>query len=155
MIYLLLVVGLVLIYFSLKPDKFTGKKNNFNGVLQNKINTKDIESIIEDMKYLSERVENIEGSLLLIEEKLNSNVDQDIYNVDEIINPPVLNTEEFEIIHTNDELKIIETEPQVIEKTTLNDTLYQLYDEGKTVDEISSITRIGKGEILLRLGLRK
>jgi hypothetical protein len=155
MIYLLLVVGLILIYLSLKSDKFTGKKNNFNGVLQNKINTKDIESIIEDMKYLSERVENIEGSLLLIEEKLNSNVNQDIYNVDEIINPPVLNTEEFEIIHANDELKVIETEPQAIEKTTLNDTLYQLYDEGKTVDEISSITRIGKGEILLRLGLRK
>jgi predicted transcriptional regulator len=156
MVYLLLVIGLVLIYFSLKSDKLTGKKNSFSRVLQNKVDTKDIESIIEEMKYLSDRVENIETSLLLFEEKLNyNNVKEDIYDVDEIINSSVLNTEELEIVHANDELKTIETDPQVIEKTTLNDTLYQLYDEGKTVEEISSITRIGKGEILLRLGLRK
>jgi hypothetical protein len=156
MVYLLLVIGLVLIYFSLKSDKLTGKKNSFSRALQNKIDTKDIESIIEEMKYLSDRVENIETSLLLFEEKLNyNNVKEDIYDVDEIINSSVLNTEELEIIHANDELKTKETESQVIEKITLNDTLYQLYDEGKTVEEISSITRIGKGEILLRLGLRK
>jgi nitrogen fixation-related uncharacterized protein len=156
MVYLLLVIGLVLIYFSLKSDKLKDKKNNFSRVLQNKIDTKDIEKLIEDMKYFSGRIENIESSLLLIEEKLNfNNANEDIYEVGEIINSPVLNPEELEIIQDNNELKTIENESQIIEKISLNDTLYQLYDEGKTVDEISSITRIGKGEILLRLGIRK
>ena len=156
MVYLLLVIGLVLIYFSLKSNKLTDKKNDFSRILKNNINTKDIEKLIEEMQYFSGRVENIETSLLLIEEKLNyKNVNDDIYDDNEIINSPVLNTEELEITQANNELKTIETESQVIEKITLNDTLYKLYDEGKTVDEISSITRIGKGEILLRLGLRK
>lgn len=156
MVYLLLVIGLVLIYFSLKSDKLTDKKNDFSRVLQNRNDKKDIEKLTEDMKYFSDRIENIEASLLLIEEKLNfNNANEDIYEIKEIINSPLLNTAEIEIIHDNTELETIKTEPQVVEKISLNDTLYQLYDEGKTVDEISSITRIGKGEILLRLGIRK
>jgi hypothetical protein len=152
MVYLLLVIGLVLIYFSLKSEKPSGKGINFSTVLQNKIDSKDIESIIEQMKYFSDRIENIEASLLLIEEKLPYD---NVNNPANKVQFPELNSNDLEIIQDNAEPKLMETNPQAIENKTLNDTLYQLYDEGSSIDEISSITRIGKGEILLRLGFRK
>lgn len=146
MVYLLLGIGLVLIYFSQKSSKTTARKMDFKRVLQSQIDAKDIMSAMEELKELSDRVENIEASLLLIEDKLPFN------NVDasKDVEYKTLSPE-----GNKEEQKSLETIEEVAETITLNDTLYKLYDEGKSVDEISSITRIGKGEILLRLGLRK
>lgn len=156
MVYLLLVIGLVLIYFSLRYDKPSDRGKNFSTVLQNNINTMELEEVIEELNDFSDRIENIEASLLLIEEKLHyNNVVNSTIDINDKINFPESNNEEQETILNNEQLNFIETNSQVDEIKTLNDTLYQLHDEGKTVDEISSITRIGKGEILLRLGLRK
>lgn len=156
MVYLLLIIGLVLIYFSLKAGKSSDKGKNFSKVLQNNMNTVELEKIIDEVKDLSDRIENIEASLLLINEKLHfNNVADNITNINDSIDSPINDISEQETILDNEQLKFIQTDSKVIETKTLNDTLYQLYDEGKTVDEISSITKTGKGEILLRLGLRK
>lgn len=37
----------------------------------------------------------------------------------------------------------------------INEIIYKYYDEGKTVEEIASLLKLGKGEVLLRIGLRK
>lgn len=156
MVYLLLIIGLVLIYFSLKAGKSSDKGKNFSKVLQNNMNTVELEKIIDEVKDLSDRIENIEASLLLINEKLHfNNVADNITNINDSIDSPINDISEQETILDNEQLKFIQTDSKVIGTKTLNDTLYQLYDEGKTVDEISSITKTGKGEILLRLGLRK
>ncbi|MDF2673288.1 MAG: hypothetical protein K0R09_1553 [Clostridiales bacterium] len=146
MVYLLLGIGLVLIYFSQKSSKATDRKKNFRRVLQSQIDSKDIMSAMDELKELSDRVANIETSLLLIDDKL-------CYNNVDVSNKVENRTQSSE--ENTEEQKPVEIIEQVVETITLNDTLYQLYDEGKTVDEISSITRIGKGEILLRIGLRK
>lgn len=38
---------------------------------------------------------------------------------------------------------------------SLNDKIKDMYDKGISVEEISAALRIGKGEVLLRLGLNK
>lgn len=145
MVYLLLIIGLALVYFSLKAGKPSDKGKNFNKILQKNINNIELENVINEVKDLSDRIENIEASLMLINEKLHFiNVADNIANINE-----------QEIKLDNKQPEFIQTSSKLIETNTLNDTLYQLYDEGKTVDEISSITKTGKGEILLRLGLRK
>lgn len=156
MVYLLIITGLVLIYLSLRFSKPSGKGKKFSSVLQKNINNIELEKIIEELKDFSDRIENIEASLILIEEKLKSNDTADSkFDYTDIINSKEMNNEEQVTILNDEQLKFVETASHTIETKTLNDTLYELHDEGKTVDEISSITRIGKGEILLRLGLRK
>lgn len=40
-------------------------------------------------------------------------------------------------------------------KEDINTIIYSMYDKGASLDEISSALRIGRGELQLRLGLRK
>lgn len=155
MVYLLLIIGLVLIYFSLKFNKPSANKNSFSSLLQNNLESNELQTITQQLKDFSDRIDNIEASLVLIHDELHGNINEGIYEVDDSSNTLEQNTEELKTILEIDNLPSIESDPLLDEKRTLNDTLYQLFDEGKTIDDISSITRIGKGEILLRLGLRK
>ncbi len=144
MVYLLIVIGLVLIYISLKFGKTPENKSDFNSLLKSNLDSRELENIKSELQDFRERLDNIEDSMLLINEKLhrNNKLDQ-VYENNE-------DTAAVVMTHTEKELVLQEEI-----KESLNSSLYRLFDEGKTVDEISSITRIGKGEILLRLGLRK
>lgn len=144
MAYLLVIIGLILIYLSLKFGKQPENKNNFNSILNSNLESRELQDIKNQLKDLSERLDLLENSMLVLNEELQS-----YRNVDHVYTD-VENKADQGLIAINEE-----TNPREEIKESLNSTLYQLFDEGKTVDEISSITRIGKGEILLRLGLRK
>lgn len=167
MIYLLLLIGLVLIYLSLRFNSPSDRKNSFNRVLQNNIDIKELENLSEQLKDFSDRMDNLEASLLLIAEEFHNDVNENIYKDDNNVNEMYKKNVELESQSIGD-LSSIETDNlgtilkvdtleslETDSKTLLNNRIYTLFDEGKTIDEISSITRVGKGEILLRLGLRK
>lgn len=156
MVYVLLIIGLALIYFSLKSGKTSAGVKNFSTVLQSNINTNELEKVTRELKDLSDRIENIEASLLLINEKLHFNSALDnTFDTNGNINSAETINQRPDTILNNEQLKVAETASQLNDTKTINDTLYKMYDEGRSLDEISSITRVGKGEILLRLGLRK
>lgn len=155
--YLLLITGLVLIYFSTRLAKPSNNGNNFSNVLQSNINKNELDKLIDELKQITYRIENIEDSLLLINEKLDyTNLDSTDKNTG-TKNTIEKNTDTENQVKTpeNYEMESEKVLSSVCEKNTINNIIYKLQDEGKTVDEISSITRIGKGEILLRIGLRK
>lgn len=156
MVYVLLIIGLALIYFSFKSGKTSTGVKNFSTVLQSNINANELEKVTRELKDLSDRIENIEASLLLVDEKLHFNSALDsTFDTNDNINSPETIDQRPNTIPNNEQLKVTETDSQLIDTKTINDTLYKMYDEGRTLDEISSITKVGKGEILLRLGLRK
>lgn len=144
MVYLLVIIGLIMIYFSLKFGKLPENNNNFSNILKNNLEGRELQDIKNQLQDFSDRLELLENSILVIGEELQSykKVDSNYEDLE--------NTAAHELMEIKEETGLREEI-----KKSLNSTLYQLFDEGKTVDEISSITRIGKGEILLRLGLRK
>ncbi len=70
---------------------------------------------------------------------------------------------QYDIINTDnnsdkDIKHVSQNESDTAEKekqNDINEMIYKMTDNGKTIDEISSELRLGKGEVLLRLGLRK
>jgi hypothetical protein len=156
MIYLILVIGLILIFIGLKKDTPRTDSSVFSKVIERKTDNKELENLREELNYLTVRIEEIENSLFSIDEKLNTNKQLQSDSSDNEHDSKVI-TDFYEILQEN--LK----ENKVLNTVTSNDTdnndiknkIYELFDTGKTVDEISSILRIGKGEVSLRLGLRK
>lgn len=134
MIYLLLIIGLIVIYIALK--KGIKKNSFFESNFNSKLFSEEINSIKNELKELSNRIENMENSIIILNDKLeNSKVKlQQEENIHEIENI----NERFEK-----------------EENDLNSIIYNLYDDGISIDEICSRLKIGKGEALLRIGLRK
>lgn len=89
-------------------------------------------SMKEKIKELSNRVNDLENSLII----LNEIIEQYVEKKD-----------------TEDEKS--ENNDNDIERKDLNDIIFELYDKGMSIDEICSKLMIGKGEVLLRIGLRK
>ncbi|SKA86506.1 hypothetical protein SAMN05443428_10795 [Caloramator quimbayensis] len=134
MIYILLIIGLIIIYIALK--KGIGQNFLYESNFNNKLFSEEINSIKNEFKELSNRIEDIENSIIILNEKLENSKEK-IY--------------EEEKVH---EIKNISEKIETEEKD-LNSIIYNLYDEGLSIDEICSRLKIGKGEALLRIGLRK
>ncbi|MCX7885343.1 MAG: hypothetical protein N2448_10010 [Caloramator sp.] len=134
MVYTLLIIGLIIIYIALK--KGVKQDSSFDLNLNNKVFLEEIKIVKNEIKELSSRIEDIENSIIILNEKF-----------EDIKEKPLREEESIKKI----ENKSDNTE----EEEDLNSIIYNLYDEGLSVDEISSKLRIGKGEVLLRIGLRK
>lgn len=150
MIYILVLIGFLLIFISLKLDKKPPIEKEFDKLLQNNINSKDIETLVISLKDFSDRIDNIETSLILIQDEIDL-----LKNTSPIIEEDTFDLTNKENYYEEEIITPIPIDPVKNEVQNINETIYRLYDEGTPVEDISSITKIGKGEILLRLGLRK
>ncbi|QCX32332.1 hypothetical protein FDN13_00715 [Caloramator sp. E03] len=130
MIYILTLSGLIIIYVAIRK-RVENKENSKNEVSSFEF-FEDMNSMKEKIKELSNRVNDLENSLII----LNEIIEQYVEKKD-----------------TEDEKS--ENNDNDIERKDLNDIIFELYDKGMSIDEICSKLMIGKGEVLLRIGLRK
>ena len=145
MIYFFSTIGLLLIFISTMVKK--KEKDSFSTIVDATMKTKNIEVLEKDIKDLENRVEELESSFLLLNSELRSN-----YKVEVTSNLTSDISVEENIINNTVSYETPEAETAFIDKNAI---IYELFDKGKSIDDIASQTEIGKGEILLRLGMRK
>ncbi|MCX7695816.1 MAG: hypothetical protein N2Z71_08950 [Caloramator sp.] len=143
----LIIIGVFFIYYSIKLDKkdtyidienIQNNKNQFaNYYAENELIVfkKDINEIKEEISYINE-------SILALNLKIED-IENNYNNILNLI-------EQKGTIKTREINKKLE-----VKSDNLNNNIKELYDKGLSIDEISSTLRIGKGEVLLRLGLKK
>ncbi|TDT50591.1 hypothetical protein EDD71_1268 [Fonticella tunisiensis] len=131
--YVILIVGLILIYISLKNNSnHQEREMNFHNILNKEINKDEISELKKTISELTIRVEEIEKAILLLG-------DREIKDTSDVEIKESKNVKRSLTASHNDK----------------NSQIYKLYDEGKSIEEICSILNMGKGEVLLRIGLRK
>lgn len=164
MIYFILILGLVLIYFSIKKGQkdssIQEKKDNFDSILENDADSFYEREILKSYVGLEKRVEILEEKLSIYEKSQNIQ-DKEKDKKDEEYIESILNViDKTDDIYVKDE-HVIEEKVNSEEvsfdnnNTMLNNEVITLYSEGKSVEEIASLLKIGKGEVLLRIGLQK
>lgn len=146
MIYFVLITGLVIIYAALKKSTAKNSNSDFNDVLKQKTSTSSVDSLIAKINELNERVDELENAFLLYQPEFNSTISK----VKEI---PVLKTTESSSKTVPQDT--INTNKNFDDNYYINEQIYSLYDNGNSIEEIASLLHIGKGEVSLRLGLRK
>ncbi|MEG2337633.1 MAG: hypothetical protein RSB66_01015 [Clostridium sp.] len=160
MIYVVLIGGLLLIYFSLKRGQVQNvvetKEKNFDTLLENDADSFYEREILKSYVELEKRVEILEEKLLqyenvsVIEDKeIPENDEKYIEGILEVID----NTKDTYV--KEEEEKTEEVVVSSNNSSILNNEVITLYNEGKSVEDIASILNIGKGEVLLRIGLQK
>ncbi|MEG2538146.1 MAG: hypothetical protein RSA01_00975 [Clostridium sp.] len=160
MIYVVLIGGLLLIYFSLRRGQVQNvveaKEKNFDTLLENDADSFYEREILKSYVELEKRVEILEEKLLqyenvsVIEDKeIPENDEKYIEGILEVID----NTKDTYV--KEEEEKTEEVVVSSNNSSILNNEVITLYNEGKSVEDIASILNIGKGEVLLRIGLQK
>lgn len=167
--FVLIAIGLVLIYFGLKNNKniYDNNKKSFNNVLGSQMSSHELDEIREQMGDIYRRVDEIENSLILLNDNVNkqefeyqlldAESERGKAEINELqINDNIVNVDSGSSNDVEFKEKEIESETNVIDKyIDINKQIYDLVDSGRSIDEVSSVLQVGKGEILLRLGLRK
>jgi hypothetical protein len=169
--YIILIFGLVIIYFALRKEKKNNNSSIFQDILSTSLDKTETDYVMEKLSLMEMRIEEIENSLILLGQDLAENKIKSIKVIEEREMNQIVNLKEVETINeVNEDLYIVDNNISTqqdedshtnIENNTVigeNDTnkvIYELFDSGKSVDEIAEILRVGKGELLLRLGLRK
>lgn len=151
MIYILVVIGIALIYIGLKFDKRSHNKEQIRSFIPGNADIGKLKELEESIKYLSIRMDDVESALLIIDDKM--------YEIRCMLAD--INSKENKLKDEN--IKELSSKGKKVEKSTeelankndINNRVYNLYDSGKSIEEIASQLRIGKGEVSLRLGLRK
>lgn len=150
--YFILVVGIILIYLSLKIEKDKhesssqiNKGQDYEGYINNA-------EIFNKINEISNRIDEIENAMFVLNEKLNliqgENKKRDNGNE---------NAEKKNVIDEDTAESKIEDDFSAITITERdkNTLISELYNMGKDIDEICSLLNIGKGEALLRIGILK
>lgn len=151
MLYILVVIGLIMIYIGLKFEKKTNSKETISSFIPGNADIEKLKELEQSIKYLSARIDDIEGALLILDDKM--------YKVNSISEDTTSKKDSLKQ-ENNNEIKNMENKFEEIleenyKKKDINKSIYKLYDSGKSIEEIASELRIGKGEVSLRLGLRK
>ncbi len=151
MIYILVVIGLALIYIGLKFDKRSHNKEQFRSFIPGNADIDKLKELEESVKYLSIRMDDVESALLIIDDRMYEIkcMCEDIDSKENKLKNE--NIKELSSI----EKKVEKSTEELENKNDINNIVYNLYDSGKSIEEIASQLRIGKGEVSLRLGLRK
>ncbi|MEG2892701.1 MAG: hypothetical protein RR840_04965 [Clostridium sp.] len=161
MIYFILIVGLLLIYLSIRRGQKTKiteiKQENFDSLLESGVDEFYEREILKSYIDLERRVEILEEKLLKHETSQKSYDKETIKNDEEYIESIL------EVVNETEDIYVKEVETKVnkgdigLDKngSILNSKVITLYNEGKSVEDIASMLRIGKGEVLLRIGLQK
>lgn len=155
--YIFILIGIIIIIAGKKAGKadnntdfydYFEPQNNKSDINTNELKDmeKNYENIINKTSDIQQRIDYLEQSILLLDEKLDKNTNEIIFNLksDKGINSNEIKRDEK---IDNGETKSDEND--------IDETIYKLYNEGKSIDEISSILKVGKGEVQLRVGLKK
>ncbi|WP_027307519.1 DUF6115 domain-containing protein [Caloramator sp. ALD01] len=141
----LIILGASLIYYSyrlgIKAHYSKNIQNNKN-VFKNYYTKSELDLYKKDINELKENINYINESIFA----LNLKIEDIQSNYNNILSS--LNNKEK--IGINDTYQNFEDKSE-----NLNDKIKELYNKGLSIEEISSTLRIGKGEVLLRLGLNK
>lgn len=135
--FILLLSGLLLIYIALRKGK-----NDEPGINSSNSYSSEIKSLKDNINKLNIKLEKLENTVMVLNEDLGKVPDTIIENE---ISHKESDTDTFDNIVDKNKINL---------KNNLNTKIYELYDKGKSIDEICSNLNIGKGEVLLRLGLR-
>lgn len=176
MIYVILILGLVIIYCSFKVEKIktVSKSNNdFDSLIENSSDKFYEREILKSYVELETRVLELEDIVSSLEKKLDEKSNE-IKLLYEKIENDIEDLEKNTECHENDIELITKSDDNLTEenksflnnnqedlslnidnKDLKNKEILSLYKEGKSVDEIASELGMGKGEILLRIGLQK
>lgn len=155
--YILILIGIIIIIAGKKAGKadnntdfydYFEPQNNKNDINANEPTNmeKNYEDIINKTSDIQQRIDYLEQSILLLDEKLDRNASEIIFNLK---NDKETNSNE---IKSDEKIDNGETKS---DENNIDETIYKLYNEGKSIDEISSILKVGKGEVQLRVGLKK
>ena len=135
--FILLLLGLLLIYLALKKGK-----NDEPGINSSNSYSSEIKPLKDSINKINIKLDKLENTVMVLNEDLGKIPDavkeNEALSKDE-------NTKTFDNIVDKNKTQL---------KNDLNMKIYELSDKGKSVDEICSDLNIGKGEALLRLGLR-
>lgn len=146
--FILIILGLIFIYLSFLIKKLKHKEimernpiMDFENIISEKLyyeeNKLALKEIKETLMEILDRIENVEFSLISLGEEIGN------LKKDEIKDGKT----------TIEDAKAVETNE--MNGKDINDKIYEMTLAGLTVDEISSKLNLGKGEVLLRLGLMK
>lgn len=140
-------------------------------LMPNKINTEDysITEKVEDsssdipssldvfsLELLEKQAELTNKRIDMVNEKLSELEDLLKINIIHTSNDTGSNPEPVNINSVLLENNITSSKEDEHSSTNdINSVIYKMYDNGASLDEISSTLRIGRGELQLRLGLRK
>lgn len=137
--YFLILLGTIFIFISLKMNNTAGvaegNSDIFQDLLEEKLVEKKSESITEDFSALLSRLENLETSVLMFGDT------HEAFEEDNELGPPAKEISDF-----SQEEVLVEN---------INNKIFNLYDNGTDIEDICAALNIGKGEVLLRLGLRR
>lgn len=140
--YILIIIGLILIYLSLRFEIKKNRDGGFKSTLSKNLENNELDRFNKNIEYTTLRLDNIENEITILDNKIS-------FLENELIKASYNTENEINAVNEDENEKI----PIEIEKTNIE--IYKLYDSGKSIEEISSILRLGKGEVSLRLGLRK
>ncbi|SEF47668.1 hypothetical protein SAMN05660865_00324 [Caloramator fervidus] len=146
--YVLIAIGLFLIFLSYRKGSVLVESQMENQIDKNKMifeNNLVLQEYSNNLKYINEvlqelkvRVENIEISLLALNEDINA--------FKEVLSKFENNKDsKNDLLNFDKDTKTVD----------INEQIYEMTLQGLSIEEISSKLNIGKGEVLLRLGLIK
>lgn len=165
MVYVILVIGLILIFLALKGKTINKNKDEetFDNLVESSTDDFYEREILKSYVELENKVVELESKIYNLEQKLNfKDKEFNIFyeNIKKEIKINKTTNNNFDNNVTDDlngenEVVDVENEDKNFQNTIKNNEVLSLYNEGKSVDEIASTLRLGKGEVLLRIGLNK
>ena len=146
----LIITGLLTPYRVQDNTYHSAHKSGTETMDQPEGNMFSMELLEQQVDMNNKRINTLTDKLSELENKLNTNIYT--YGTDEL--------NDTNKAASDDNLLSEGIPPtfQEEEKGSINDInsiIYNMYDNGSSMDEISSALRIGRGELQLRLGLRK
>lgn len=147
---ILIIIGYLMPYESNNVEYSTTKKvENSGSDTPSGTDTFSLELLEKQAELANKRIDILQERFLELEDYLKENITNISKNSDE-------NTEFIDnnsVIPPNNLTDSNENESVSIKD--INTIIYNMYDNGASLDDISSELRIGRGELQLRLGLRK
>lgn len=141
----LIILGSSLIYYSFRLKKksfYTENIQNNKNVFENYYTISEFNLYKEGIDELKENINYINETILALNLKIED-IESSYNNILSLLD----NKQKIEV--NNNSQKFEE------KSENLNNKINELYNKGLSIEEISSTLRIGKGEVLLRLGLKK
>jgi len=146
---------LLIIIGCLMPDKSKSIEHSIPEKAENSISdapsnpdTFRFELLEKQAELVNERIDILSEKILELEDKVQMCVD----NISKTSFVSTETADDNAIIENNHSSSNEEGHEAVKD---INSIIYSMYDKGASLDEISSALRIGRGELQLRLGLRK
>lgn len=150
---LLIIIGCLMPHKSMNMEhSITEKAEKSTGNAPSGPDTFSLELLEKQTELVNKKIDTLNERILELENKVQMSISNISSNSDDNTEP----VDNDSIINKNDISKCCEDGyGSIKDNNDINSTIYSMYDKGASLDEISSALRIGRGELQLRLGLRK